>query len=120
MPIEPTPEQLAELAEAPDEPIVMLNLNRYKDRAAYDRYGAVAVKALERVGGRVLWFSSAAQTVIGEDGDRYDEVIAVQYPSPSAFLDFTQDPEVVAALAHRRDALEKAVIIRCDEAPQNA
>ena len=70
MPVEPSPEQLTEMqaiAGGPeDRPLVMLNLNRYRDRAAYNRYGEVVQRVLERVGGRVLWHASVAGTVIGE------------------------------------------------------
>jgi uncharacterized protein (DUF1330 family) len=117
VPIEPTPEQLEELAKAPDRPIVMLNLNRYRDRAEYDHYTDVALKVLDRLGGRVLWYTRADQTVIGDESDEYDEVIAVQYPSPAAFLEFVAAPEIVAVLPHRRAALERAAIIRCDQPP---
>ena len=52
--VEPTERQIAEMAElarSPDDgPLVMLNLNKYRDRAAYERYGAVALQVLERVG----------------------------------------------------------------------
>ena len=58
-------------------PVVMLNLNRYRERAEYDgrparrgvrdvsgreaymRYGAVAAAVLERVGGRILWHTDS-------------------------------------------------------------
>ena len=59
MPLEPSPEQLAEMqaiASGPEDgPLVMLNLNRYRDPAAYGRYGEVAQRVVERVGGRILW-----------------------------------------------------------------
>lgn len=136
MPIEPDQQQLAAIAEgaggAGDRPVVMLNLNRYRERAAYEaeppdgadpqiggreayaRYAAVATATLERVGGRVLWYTQAAQTVIGDDSDRYDEVIAVWYPSREAFLALATDAEILAALPHRRAGLERAALICCE------
>ena len=61
-----------------DGPVVMLNLNRYRERARYDerragrrvrrtssgreaylRYGAVASAVLARVGGRILWHTDS-------------------------------------------------------------
>lgn len=111
---------LAELAAAGDEPVVMLNLNRYRDRAAYERYGEAALPVLERIGGRVLWHTRARQTVIGEEADRVDEVIAVWYPSAAAFLAFATDPEVVAALDQRRAGLESARLICCEPGAERA
>jgi uncharacterized protein (DUF1330 family) len=118
MPTEPDEVQLAAAARRAgaegDGPLVMLNLNRYVPggHEAYLRYGEVAVRVLARVGGSLLWHTSAPETVIGDDGDRYDEIIAVWYPSWEAFLALAGDPELVrAAEEHRRGALEKATLI---------
>ena len=137
MTINPTREQIESVARVAgtdsDGPLVMLNLNRYRDRAAYaaeppgggtpdvsgreayERYGAVALDVLTRVGGEVLWHTHATITVIGDEGDRWDEVIAVRYPSAQAFLDLALDPELGIALPHRDAGLERAAVIRCDE-----
>jgi len=114
MPVEPDPGQLAALAGANgDGPVVMLNLNRYRDRHAYERYGVVALQVLERVGGRILWQAEAQATVIGDDSDRYDEVIAVWYPSVAAFKELATDPEILAVREIRAEALERAALICC-------
>jgi uncharacterized protein (DUF1330 family) len=136
MPVEPDEQQLATIAagagSADDTPVVMLNLNRYREHAAYDgeppaggsaevsgreaygRYGAVAAAVLERVGGRVLWYTQAVQTVIGDDSDRFDEVIAVWYPSRAAFVALATAPEILAARADRNAGLERAALICCE------
>ena len=119
MAIEPTQEQLETLiaeASANDSAIVMLNLNRYADRDEYLKYGAVATGMLDRLGAKVLWHAEAGDTFIG--GDDWDEVIAVWYPSRAAFLEFTTDPEILAAFEHRRAGLEQAAIICCDSGPE--
>jgi uncharacterized protein (DUF1330 family) len=137
MPVNPTREQIAALAAiagtAADGPLVMLNLNRYRERAAYgaeppggesrevsghaayERYGITALKVLARVGGEILWSTQATMTVVGDESDRCDEVIAVRYPSAQAFLELALDPEIGAALPHRDAGLERAAIIRCDD-----
>jgi uncharacterized protein (DUF1330 family) len=136
MPIEPSQAQIAEIAALAegdgDSPVVMLNLNRYRDRAryedevpgggsrevsgreAYARYGLVATTVLERVGGRVLWHTESRRTVIGDESDRYDEVIAVWYPSIAAFVALATDAELLAARAHRVAALERAALVCCE------
>ncbi len=119
MSIDPDPQQLAAIsarAAGDDSPVVMLNLNRYADRERYLRYGAVAARTLDRIGARILWHASAAETFIGDEV--YDEVIAVWYPSRSAFLELVGDREVVAALEHRRAGLERAAIICCEPGPE--
>jgi uncharacterized protein (DUF1330 family) len=120
MPVEPDAEQFADVAalaggEA-DGPVVMLNLNRYRDRDAYMRYGEVATAVLARVGGRILWHTEAKLTVIGED--RYDEVIAVWYPSLAAFSELATDPELLVVREHRVAGLEHAALICCEPGDQ--
>src|SRR3954469_24111680 len=136
MAVNPTAEQIGSLqaiaGSDADGPLVMLNLNTYRDRAAYDgeppggaspdvsgreayeRYGQTALEVLGRVGGEILWHANATLTVIGGDRDGCDEVIAVRYPSAQAFLDLALAPEILAALPHRDAALERAALIRCD------
>ena len=121
MPVEPNAQQMAEIAGLAgadgDGPVVMLNLNRYRDRSEYERYGAVALGVLERVGGRILWQADCRQTVIGDDSDRYDEAIAVWYPSVAAFTALATDPEVLEARKIREVALERAALICCSAPP---
>jgi uncharacterized protein (DUF1330 family) len=120
MPVEPTPDQVAEMqaiADGPkDGPVVMLNLNRYRDPAAYARYGEVAQRVLERVGGRILWHAPVQGTVIGEGEERFDDVIAVWYPSASAFVELVSDPEIFAARDDRLSGLERAALLCCQAA----
>ena len=93
MPIHPTQEQLTELAALigtdADGPLVMLNLNRYRDRAAYqgdppggenpdvtgreayERYG-MAAQTLNRVGGSIQWHTFAGMTS-SATSDVYDD-----------------------------------------------
>ena len=138
MAVDPTAEQIEALqaiaGSDTDGPLVMLNLNSYRERAAYDgdppggeppdvsgreayeRYGRTALEVLTRVGGDVVWHAHATLTVIGDETDGCDEVIAVRYPSAQAFLALALDPEVAAALPHRTAGLERAALIRCDAA----
>ena len=140
MPIEPDQTQLTEIAARAggdaDGPVVMLNLNRYRERAVYEdeppgggstevsgreayaRYGEVAAAVLARLGGRILWYAQAQQTVIGDASDRYDEVIAVWYPSRSAFVALATGEEILAARADRAAGLERAALICCDAGPE--
>jgi uncharacterized protein (DUF1330 family) len=136
MAVEPNEQQLAEVlglaGGESDGPLVMLNLNRYRERAEYEgeppgalpgdvsgqeaylRYGAVAAAVLERVGGRILWHTESKRTVIGDDSDRYDEIIAVWYPNLAAFAALVGDPGILGSLAHRTAGLERAALICCD------
>ena len=129
--IEPGPEQLAALATyRPDGSIVALNLNRYRDHAAYPpgtpdgdvsgreaymRYGMVALRAILSVGGRILWSTEGRHVTIGTDEDRFQEVVAVWYPSRAAFLSLETFPGYREAFElHRRAAIERAILLLCD------
>ena len=129
--IDPTEAQLTAFAGADlTTPIVMLNLNRYRDRAAYPagtpdadvsgreaymRYGMVALAAILHVGGRILWATEGRQLAIGCDHDVFHEVVAVWYPSRAAFLSLEQYPGYHHAFElHRRAAIDHAVLICCD------
>ncbi len=128
----PTDERLdasrsAIAAGEPDGPVVMLNLNRYRDvasygderdeeglsgRHAYLRYGIVAKAAIDALGGKILWAADAsAMPMIGCDHDRYDEVVAVWYPSTAAFLSLEDQPGYRDALEHRAAAIEQAALL---------
>ena len=99
----------------------MLNLNRYRPnggRDAYGRYAEVALRVLDRIGGRVLWQAPAIRTVIGDDSDLYDEVIAVWYPNLAAFVELGTDPELLAAREDRVAGLERAALICCGSGPE--
>ena len=127
--LDPTDEQLAAFAGAPqDTPVVMLNLNRYRDRAAYDapgpehdvtgreaylRYGAVAVRAMGEVGAQILWGVPAEQVFVGCEHDGYDEAVAVWYPNRAAFLRMVALDWYQEALVHRTAGLEQAAVIAC-------
>jgi uncharacterized protein (DUF1330 family) len=112
-PVDPTDEQLRAVVAHPGEgPVVMLNLNRYRDRDAYlQEYGLVALGAIESVGGRILWQSEVEQVVIGDDGDQYDEAIAVWYPSRPAFLGLMDHPGYLEAAERRAATLEHATLL---------
>ncbi len=118
----------ASFANGDDGPVVMLNLNKFRDEAAYDdgrdatglsgrnaylRYGMVAKEAIEALGGKILWAADTRMPIIGCDHEDYDEVVAVWYPTRSSFLHLTDHPGYTEALAHRDAALVRAAVIPC-------
>lgn len=129
MTIEPTQsqfERLAASAEVDAEPVVMVDLLRFKPRAdgidepegisgteAYGRYGAAVAPFLERVGGRLLFAAEPQESVIGPEYGEWDLVLAVEYPSRSAFVAMATDPEYIAIHGHRAAALADSRLIAC-------
>lgn len=125
--VDPAPEQIAQLAAGdPDEgPIVMLNLLRFRERAAavdgvdglsgreaYERYAGATAPHLARVGARILNAGECVETIIGP-GPEWDLVALVEYPSRSAFLAMVGDPEYQATAAWRTAALADSRLILC-------
>ena len=106
-----------------DGPIVMLNLNRYKDAAGfpdgalYRRYREALDALLPQVGGKILWHTPAWGQAAGNQ--EIDEILAVWYPSHQAFLDMPQQPGAEENYRLRQDCVAEATIHRCpgDRAP---
>lgn len=127
----PTPDQLTALAEnGPEGAIVMVNLLRYRARAAYgtdvdeakenvsgkaayQRYGATAIRCVMETGGQIVWGGQQELVVIGGGEDQWDEVVCVRYPSRAAFLEMIERPDYRAALYHRDAGLEHTALLCC-------
>ena len=126
--INPLPEALqAFLAGVDDEtPIVMINLLRFREQAAYEpgadaqpctgrqayaRYSAVALQKVQEVGGRLVWYGRVECSVITVEGERWDEAALVEYPSRKAFIQMVSQPEYQAAAIHRTAALSDSRLI---------
>ncbi len=61
---------------------------------AYGRYAAAVDPFLARAGGRVLFAAEPQESVIGPEHGEWDLVLAVEYPSRSAFMEMTTDAGV--------------------------
>lgn len=128
----PTPEQLQALvATGPEGAIVMVNLLKYRDKAAYApdraeakenlsgrdayrRYGAVALKCVGEAGGGIVWAGAQSLVFIGGAADAWDEVVCVRYPSRQAFLGMIERPDYLAATYHRDAGLARTSLLCCE------
>src|SRR5271165_6753864 len=99
------------------EPVVMLSLLRFRDsvgagrneltgRQSYERYFQATLPILMEVGGRPLWSGQCRYSLIGPEGERWDEAILVSYPTLSAFERMVTDPRHESEVAFRTAALE--------------
>jgi uncharacterized protein (DUF1330 family) len=114
--IVPTGEQSALLAALPpEEPVVMVNLLRFKqpDGAShYARYAREVGPHLEAVGARALYAGNAQAYVIGEAARPWwDAVLIVEYPTPQAFMSMVTSEGYAEVHVHREAALERAELI---------
>ncbi|MTE18096.1 DUF1330 domain-containing protein [Streptomyces sp. TRM43335] len=101
------------LDEDPGGPVVMLNLLRFAPdgRASYEEYGRLLQERfLGRYGARVLYAGDGATALVAEDGQAWDAVLLVRYPSREAFSRMVADPEYQEVTALRTRALSEAVL----------
>jgi uncharacterized protein (DUF1330 family) len=114
------------LADGSADPVVMVNLLKFRERAHYDDgratelsgreayslYGSAMTRIVEKHGGRVMFAGDVASLVIGEVGDLWDTCVLVEYPSAAAFAAIVSSPEVMEAGVHRLAGLEGQLLIR--------
>ncbi len=129
MAIYPNKEQIEELMKGPaDQPVVMVNLLKFKPRAdksegdasgqaAYGRYAEKMREVVESQGGRFIWSGRVDSQVIGEDGDpEFDVVALVEYPSRQKFIEIASSQKVGEIGEHRSAGLEMQWLIATTEA----
>ena len=97
-------------------PVVMVNMLRLRDRAAYKRYSELTMPLIKARGGTVLWAGNGEAVAFGDaQADRWDYVVLVRYPSRAAFLDMIRSGEYAAANVHREQAVQRHVILTAGE-----
>ncbi len=114
MAINPTGAGLKQyLQEDPGGPVVMLNLLRFVEggRESYDKYAtALRDTFLTRHGGEVLYAGNGGTPLVAEQGQDWDAVLLVRYPSREAFSRMVADPEYQQFTHFRTEALTEAVL----------
>ncbi len=113
MAINPTGADLKRfLAEAPDEPVVMLNLLRFAEggREKYAAYLAHFTEQASALGAQTLYFGEGGTALVAEPGQDWDAVLLVRYPSRRAFSQMVADPDYQAGTHLRTEALVEAVL----------
>ena len=114
MAINPTGTGLkAFLEAAPDEPVVMLNLLRFREnggRESYERYLAMFGRYAAEVGAQVLYYGDGDTALVAEAGQHWDAVLLVRYPTRRAFSEMVRNPAYQEGTHLRDDALIEAVL----------
>jgi uncharacterized protein (DUF1330 family) len=118
-----------------DTPLHMLNLVRYRERAAYPadhpaaaetlsgaeayrRYSDESGPIFRRVGGTILYSGRPECVLIGPAEERWDAAFIAAYPNAAAFLEMVKDPDYRRAVVNRQAAVETSRLIRM--APREA
>lgn len=123
--IDPTKESFAAFrANDRPGPIHMLNLVRFRDRAAYPdgraatgaeayaAYGRESHPVFSRLGGRIVWRGNFELMLIGPGEERWDECFIAEYPSVAAFVEMIRDPLYREAVKHRQAAVLESRLVR--------
>jgi uncharacterized protein (DUF1330 family) len=101
------------LAEDPGGPVVMLNLLRFAEdggRAGYADYLEHFRSTSGRYGAEVLYVGDGSTALVAEDGQAWDAVLLVRYPSRQAFSDMVRDPAYQSGSHLRTSSLTEAVL----------
>ena len=108
------------LEQGHDEPIYMLNLLKFKERAeyedgrdsdltgeqAYGIYGQAVADLLVKVGGAPVFSASVERLMLGEVEDLWDSAAIAMYPSRQEMLTMISLPEYQEIAVHRSAGLE--------------
>ncbi len=135
-PFLPSDDAVEQLLRQPDSfHPAMVNFLAYKDnadypdadpartpstgRAAYARYGQVALQTVYRTGGHLLFYARIKEVLRAAKNDvaggKWDDVAAMIYTSPPAILSMDQVPAYRAALDHREAGLSRTIVIATEE-----
>src|SRR5262249_42052637 len=127
MAIYPTPQQIETLLAGPaDQPVVMVNLLRFKRRAdgadegvsgeeAYRRYAEAMRAFVESKGGRFLWVGRGDSQVIGTGAGGLPRVRPGGCPARAAVVAIARDPHLQEIGVHRAAGLESQWLIAATE-----
>jgi uncharacterized protein (DUF1330 family) len=128
--LQPTGEQVRAFRDRQTgEPIAMLNLLKFRAKAAYEDgrpselsgagayqlYANAFREIMEPRGVRVIYSGEVKGLLIGEGDDLWDAVAIIQYPSTAIMLEMLRDEDYQRAQQHRAAGLEGQLLIECGE-----
>lgn len=131
--LNPTREQFKGIYGLPlDKPVMMLNLLRFRPRAAYaaddpeagdtitgaqayKRYSREATPVFDAVGGTQAWIGKPELMLIGPQEEAWDLAFVARYPTAQAFVGMVKNPAYQKAVRHRNAAVADSRLIRCSE-----
>ena len=107
------------MAPGHNEPIYMLNLLKFKEKAeysdgrdtnltgaeAYAIYSAEVVEHLANVGGGLMFSAAVERLMLGEVEELWDAAAIATYPSRKAMLEMMGSPAYQACAVHRAAGL---------------
>ena len=128
--IDPSPANFQAFKDLPrDEPIHMLNLLQYRERAEYpaghdnadkgwigrrphEEYGKTSGPIFRRLGGSIVWRGAYETVVTGPEAMQWHDGFVAQYPNAGAFFEMIKDPEYQKTVVNRTAALADSRLVR--------
>ncbi len=102
------------LREDDGQPLVMLNLLRFHPEGGRERYAeylSAAGPLVARYGAEIVYVGDGLPALSAEDGQAWDAMALVRYPSRQAFASMVADPDYREKAAPLREAsLSEAVL----------
>ena len=131
--VDPTRAQFELFKALPrDTPILMLNLIRLREQAAYPdgrsatgadayaAYGRESAAIFTRVGGSIFWRGKPQGVLIGPADEHWHIAFIARYPHSAAFMEMVTDPDYRVAVVHRQAAVDDSRLIRLGESGVSA
>ena len=127
--LRPNPIQLAEFALGDDDPILMVNLLKFKDKAeyedgratnltgreAYEIYVTETREHLANVGAELILGGEVNGLLLGEVEELWDAFGVARYPSRKAMIAMARNPAYVESEKHRAAGLAGQLNIEVSE-----
>lgn len=124
---QPTREQLHALQEQDSgEPVYMLNLLRFRDKAhyadgraselsgkeAYEIYGRAMTRMVHEAGGKLVFSGQVDGIMVGSVDDNWDAVAVMMYPSLQVMGKITTSAAYAEIHVHRDAGLAGQILIK--------
>ena len=127
--LRPNPIQLAEFALGDDDPILMVNLLKFKDKAQYDDgratnltgreayeiYVTETREHLANVGAELILGGEVSGLLLGEVEELWDAFGVARYPSRKAMIAMARNPAYIESEKHRAAGLAGQLNIEVSE-----
>ena len=127
--LRPNPIQLAEFALGDDDPILMVNLLKFKDKAeyedgratnltgreAYEIYVTETREHLANVGAELILGGEVSGLLLGEVEELWDAFGVARYPSRKAMIAMARNPAYMESEKHRAAGLAGQLNIEVSE-----
>ena len=127
--LRPNPIQLAEFALGDDDPILMVNLLKFKDKAeyedgratnltgreAYEIYVTETREHLADVGAELILGGEVSGLLLGEVEELWDAFGVARYPSRKAMIAMARNPAYIESEKHRAAGLAGQLNIEVSE-----